>query len=86
MGRNDPQFNLRMSGDLKEKVKQRARLNGRSLNSELVHIIEEAIAKPSAVSGYRDKAERNAAELTHEVSDFLFDKLSTLLRNSGGEK
>ncbi|EKQ3591738.1 Arc family DNA-binding protein, partial [Salmonella enterica subsp. enterica serovar Cerro] len=53
MGRDDPQFNLRLPYELKEKLKQRAKSNGRSLNAELVQIVTEAISKPSPVSGYR---------------------------------
>ncbi len=30
MGRDDPQFNLRLPYELKEKLKQRAKSNGRS--------------------------------------------------------
>ncbi|ENR7051973.1 Arc family DNA-binding protein, partial [Salmonella enterica] len=60
MGRDDPQFNLRLPYELKEKLKQRAKSNGRSLNAELVQIVTEAISKPSPVSGYRDEAERIA--------------------------
>lgn len=62
MGRDDPQFNLRLPYELKEKLKQRAKSNGRSLNAELVQIVTEAISKPSPVSGYRDEAERIADE------------------------
>lgn len=47
MGRDDPQFNLRLPYELKEKLKQRAKSNGRSLNSELVQIVTDAVSKPS---------------------------------------
>ncbi|EJY2696607.1 Arc family DNA-binding protein, partial [Salmonella enterica subsp. enterica serovar Schwarzengrund] len=67
MGRDDPQFNLRLPYELKEKLKQRAKSNGRSLNAELVQIVTEAISKPSPVSGYRDEAERIADEQSELV-------------------
>ncbi|EEJ2196857.1 Arc family DNA-binding protein, partial [Salmonella enterica subsp. enterica] len=53
MGRDDPQFNLRLPYELKEKVKQRAKANGRSLNAELVQIVADSLEKPTPVIGYR---------------------------------
>ncbi|EAX3055958.1 Arc family DNA-binding protein, partial [Salmonella enterica] len=75
MGRDDPQFNLRLPYELKEKLKQRAKSNGRSLNAELVQIVTEAISKPSPVSGYRDEAERIADEQSELVKKMVFDTL-----------
>ncbi|EJV1852321.1 Arc family DNA-binding protein [Salmonella enterica subsp. enterica serovar Schwarzengrund] len=40
MGRDDPQFNLRLPYELKEKLKQRAKSNGRSINAEIISAIE----------------------------------------------
>ncbi|MGM5437949.1 Arc family DNA-binding protein [Salmonella enterica] len=78
MGRDDPQFNLRLPYELKEKLKQRAKSNGRSLNAELVQIVTEAISKPSPVSGYRDEAERIADEQSELVKKMVFDTLKDL--------
>ncbi|EBW3288953.1 Arc family DNA-binding protein [Salmonella enterica] len=78
MGRDDPQFNLRLPYELKEKLKQRAKSNGRSLNAELVQIVTEAISKPSPVSGYRDEAERIADEQSELVKKMVFDTLKSL--------
>ncbi|HEK0581478.1 TPA: Arc family DNA-binding protein, partial [Proteus mirabilis] len=47
MAREDTQFNLRLTAETKEKLKQRAKMNGRSLNSELVHIIDIYLSTPS---------------------------------------
>lgn len=80
MGRDDPQFNLRLPYELKEKLKQRAKSNGRSLNAELVHIVTEAISKPSPVSGYRDEAERIADEQSELVKKMVFDTLKDLYK------
>ncbi|EIO3278408.1 Arc family DNA-binding protein [Salmonella enterica] len=80
MGRDDPQFNLRLPYELKEKLKQRAKSNGRSLNAELVQIVTEAISKPSPVSGYRDEAERLADEHSELVKKMVFDTLKDLYK------
>ncbi|ECB5782195.1 Arc family DNA-binding protein [Salmonella enterica subsp. enterica serovar Schwarzengrund] len=80
MGRDDPQFNLRPPYELKEKLKQRAKSNGRSLNAELVQIVTEAISKPSPVSGYRDEAERIADEQSELVKKMVFDTLKDLYK------
>lgn len=80
MGRDDPQINLRLPYELKEKLKQRAKSNGRSLNAELVQIVTEAISKPSPVSGYRDEAERIADEQSELVKKMVFDTLKSLYK------
>ncbi|EDA3853542.1 Arc family DNA-binding protein [Salmonella enterica subsp. enterica serovar Typhimurium] len=80
MGRDEPQFNLRLPYELKEKLKQRAKSNGRSLNAELVQIVTEAISKPSPVSGYRDEAERIADEQSELVKKMVFDTLKDLYK------
>ncbi|AAY46518.1 partition protein ATPase [Salmonella phage SE1 (in:P22virus)] len=82
MGRDDPQFNLRLPYELKEKLKQRAKSNGRSLNAELVQIVTEAISKPSPVSGYRDEAERIADEQSELVKKMVFDTLKSLYKKT----
>ncbi|EKR2077356.1 TPA_asm: Arc family DNA-binding protein [Salmonella enterica subsp. salamae] len=75
MGRDDPQFNLRLPYELKEKLKQRAKSNGRSLNAELVQIVTESISKPSPVSGYRDEEERLASLISEQVKEVAADIL-----------
>lgn len=44
MARDDPQFNLRMSQVLKDKIAVRAKENGRSLNAEIVQILEDSVS------------------------------------------
>ncbi|HHV0634743.1 TPA: Arc family DNA-binding protein [Escherichia coli] len=80
MGRDDPQFNLRLPYELKEKLKQRAKSNGRSLNSELVQIVTDAVSKSSKISGYRDDAERIADEQSELVKKMVFDTLKDLYK------
>ena len=60
MSREDPQFKFRLPAELKAKLDQRAKMNGRSINSELVQIVQKALSEPSPIAGYRDEAERLA--------------------------
>ncbi|PWD58522.1 Arc family DNA-binding protein [Pectobacterium parmentieri] len=78
MSREDPQFKLRLPPDLKAKVTQRAKMNGRSLNAELVQIVQDAVAKPSPVSGYRDEAERLADQQAEQFKKVVFESLKTM--------
>lgn len=78
MGRDDPQFNLRLPYELKEKLKQRAKSNGRSLNSELVQIVTDAVSKPSKISGYRDDAERLADQQAEQFKTVVFETLKKI--------
>lgn len=39
-------YGIRMPSDLKERLQERAKKNGRSLNSEIVHILEDYITPP----------------------------------------
>ncbi len=80
MGRDDPQFNLRLPYELKEKVKQRAKANGRSLNAELVQIVADSLEKPTPVIGYRDDAEREADIVSREIQELVFEKLKDFYR------
>ncbi len=82
MGRDDPQFNLRLPYELKEKVKQRAKANGRSLNAELVQIVADSLEKPTPVIGYRDDAEREADIVSREIQELVFEKLKDFYRKN----
>ncbi len=44
MARDDPQFNLRMSQDLKDMIANRAKLNGRSMNTEIIHTLTDSFS------------------------------------------
>lgn len=78
MGREDPQFNFRMTPEIKEKLKQRASMNGRSLNAELLQIVQDALANPTPIIGYRDDAERLADQQSNVVKDLVFETLKKL--------
>ncbi|EAA8955355.1 Arc family DNA-binding protein [Salmonella enterica] len=78
MARDDPHFNFRMPMEVREKLKFRAEANGRSMNSELLQIVQDALSKPSPVSGYRDEAERLADEQSDIVKNMVFETLKKL--------
>ena len=78
MARDDPKFNLRLPNELKEKVKQRAKMNGRSLNSEIIQIIHDAVSQPPRILGYRDEADKLAHEQAEEFTEIVVKTLSRL--------
>lgn len=80
MGREDPQFNFRMTPEIKDKLKQRAAMNGRSLNSELLQIVQDALSEPSQLSGYKDEAEKIADQQSTVLKKMVFETLSSLYR------
>ncbi len=49
MARTDPVFNLRMPSELKDLVAERAKENGRSINAELVFLINRAMQLDSEI-------------------------------------
>ncbi|MDD8787151.1 Arc family DNA-binding protein [Escherichia coli] len=81
MARDDPHFNFRMPLEVREKLKLRAEANGRSMNSELLQIVQDALSKPSPIAGYRDDAERIADEQSELVRKMVFDTLKDLYKN-----
>ncbi|HFH0415487.1 TPA: Arc family DNA-binding protein [Salmonella enterica subsp. diarizonae serovar 61:i:z] len=83
MARDDPQFKLRLPADLKAKLDQRAKMNGRSINAELVQIVQAAVSAPSPVSGYRDEAERLADQQAEQFKAVVFETLKTMYGKDG---
>ncbi|CAH2825347.1 Arc family DNA-binding protein [Escherichia coli] len=84
MSREDPQFKLRLPAELKAKLDQRAKMNGRSINSELVQIVQKALSEPSPIAGYRDEAERLADQQAEQFKAVVFETLKNMYGN--GEK
>lgn len=78
MSREDPQFKLRLPADLKAKLDQRAKMNGRSINSELVQIVQNALSQPSPVVGYRSDAEKLADQQAESVKKMVFATLKEI--------
>ncbi|HHR5899783.1 TPA: Arc family DNA-binding protein [Providencia alcalifaciens] len=66
-------YSLRMPDDLKSKLAARARKNGRSLNSEMIIILQEAIEKadPKPKSSAEHQASIHADEFKKVVYDTL---------------
>ncbi|MEY0983189.1 Arc family DNA-binding protein [Providencia alcalifaciens] len=80
MSREYPQFKLRMPPETRDKLKVRSEMNGRSVNAELLQIIDEALSTPSSVSGYKDDVEKMAAAQADEVRKMVFDTLVKLYK------
>lgn len=75
MARDDPHFNFRMPLEVREKIKNRAAANGRSMNAELLQIVQDALDNASPVSGYRDDVERLADQQAEQFKKVVFDTL-----------
>jgi hypothetical protein len=68
MSRIDPQLKIRLPRPLKIKVEARARANGRSLNGEIVHLIQQAIGDaPGIIRGASADIHARLDELTTKV-------------------
>lgn len=75
---DEAQFHLRLSNELHAKIKQRAKMNNRSINAEIVATMEESLSRPSPVSGYRDEAERLADQQSDLVKKMVFETLNSM--------
>lgn len=80
MSREYPQFKLRMPPETRDKLKVRSEMNGRSVNAELLQIIDEALSTPSPASGYKDDIEKIAATQADEVRKMVFNTLVKLYK------
>ncbi|EMB7753318.1 Arc family DNA-binding protein [Serratia marcescens] len=76
----ETQFHLRLPKETHGKVKQRAKMNGRSINAEITLIIEEALAQPPKITGFRDDAERLAHEHAEQFKKVVVETLTTIYR------
>ncbi|BEO56791.1 hypothetical protein SMQE22_19370 [Serratia marcescens] len=76
----ETQFHLRLPRETHGKIKQRAKMNGRSLNAEITLIIEEALAQPPKITGFRDDAERLAHEHAEQFKKIVVETLTTMYR------
>lgn len=77
---DEAQFHLRLPHELHAKIKQRAKMNNRSLNSEIIAAIEESLDKQSSASVYIDDAERMAEQQSDMVKKIVFDTLKELYK------
>jgi hypothetical protein len=77
--RNIAPFGLRMPEELREAIQQRAKNNGRSINSEIVQILQEtidtdrALAESDLVDFDSTQAAFNAAATAEDKEKFLSD-------------
>lgn len=78
MSREDPQFKLRLPADLKAKLDQRAKLNGRSINAELVQIVRSALSDPNTSSASEVDAEVIAVQQADEFRRIVLETLSKM--------
>lgn len=72
---DEAQFHLRLTHELHAKIKQRAKINNRSINAEIVATMEESLSRSSPVSGYHDDSERDADIVSREIQKLVFEKL-----------
>ena len=82
---DEAQFHLRLPHELHAKIKQRAKMNNRSLNSEIIAAIEESLDKQSSASVYIDDAERMAEQQSDMVKKMVFETLKTMYSNNKKE-
>ncbi|MCS4333707.1 Arc family DNA-binding protein [Klebsiella variicola] len=78
----ETQFHLRLPKEVHGKVKQRAKMNGRSLNAEITLIIEEALAQPPRITGFRDDAEQLAHEHAEQFKKVVAETLIAMYRKN----
>ncbi|MFP1780326.1 Arc family DNA-binding protein [Lonsdalea quercina] len=69
MSREEPQINVRVSNELKEKIRLRAKNNRRSMNAEIVQILLDAVSDD--VSGKEDFAQREADKFKQALLETL---------------
>jgi hypothetical protein len=82
---DEAQFHLRLPHELHAKIKQRAKMNNRSLNSEIIAAIEESLDKQISASVYIDDAERMAEQQSDMVRKMVFETLKTMYSNNKKE-
>ncbi|EJX4732913.1 Arc family DNA-binding protein [Salmonella enterica] len=75
MSREEPQINIRISKELKAKVKSRAQNNRRSMNAEIIQIIEDAVNGRSF----------NGDEFARQEADKFKEALLETLNNMYGK-
>ncbi|WP_059275144.1 Arc family DNA-binding protein [Escherichia albertii] len=69
MSREEPQINIRVSNELKEKIRLRAKNNRRSMNAEIVQILLDAVSND--VSSKEEFASREAEKFKEALLETL---------------
>lgn len=78
MARSDPQFNLRVPTELKQKVEGAAKESGRSINAEAVYRLEKSFDEPVSFNS-------TDAEMMTKIVASSMKKLIDELKNEGVE-
>lgn len=68
MARTDPVFNLRMPSDMKDKIAERAKVNGRSINAEIIQMLDEVMLRDKILLGDHSEAETDSRILMAKES------------------
>lgn len=68
MARTDPVFNLRMPVDMKDKIADRAKSNGRSINAEIIQMLEEVMLRDKILLGEHSETETDSRILMAKES------------------
>lgn len=73
---DEAQFHLRLTHELHAKIKQRAKMNNRSINAEIISNLEESFSPCNEISCY--DVDSGIDEITNEfrkvISEILKDK------------
>lgn len=80
MARNDPQMNLRVPMELKEKIEKAALDNGRTITAEAVFRLEESFKKTDSNSWETDDL-RKMLNQSMESNQKYFQMITDLLKN-----
>ncbi|EIX9027260.1 Arc family DNA-binding protein [Klebsiella aerogenes] len=75
---DEAQFHLRLTHELHAKIKQRAKMNNRSINAEIVATLEESLSRQIPVTGYRDNAEKLAYEQAERFKNIVVETLTAM--------
>ncbi|WP_391487162.1 Arc family DNA-binding protein [Leclercia tamurae] len=68
---DEVQFHLRLPPDVHEKVKQRAKANGRSINLEIIRTLEQSFFRGSTAQ--EDSDERVATLISDRVREIAIE-------------
>jgi predicted DNA-binding protein len=75
MARNDPQMNIRIPSDLKEKIEKAKEASGRSMNAEIVHRLEASFMTDKEYADAKGVALERVSRMEAEFTD-KFEKMS----------
>jgi len=71
MSREYPMFGLRMPPELRQSIEREAKINGRSINAEVVDRLKRSLLDQAAIAqrGYGAMEEKRADEYANVVTD-----------------